>query len=126
MDRRGLVGVDVDVNVGLIPLFVWMLYGVVEVFREGVDEGVEAIRVRFITVVSNAVVYVVAVGVGRVVVGFQCSGFNFCDTNFRKDNDQGQVFSAISAISHNLPFTAQNRTTSIFPATFHTIGLTSH
>ena len=58
---------DVDVNVGLIPLFVWMLYGVVEVFRERVDEGVEAIRVRFITVVSNAVVDVVSVGVRRVV-----------------------------------------------------------
>jgi hypothetical protein len=88
MDRRGLVGVDVDVNVGLIPFFVWMLYGVVEVFREGVDEGVEAIRVRFITVVSDSVVDVVSVGVGRVVVGFQGNGFNFCDTNFRENNDK--------------------------------------
>ena len=76
MDRRGLVGVDVDVNVGLIPFFVWMLYGVVEVFREGVDEGVEAIRVRFITVVSDSVVDVVSVSVGRVVVGFQGLNIN--------------------------------------------------
>ena len=90
MDRSGLVGMDVDVNVGLISLFVWMLYGVVEVIREGVDEGMEAIRVRFIMVVSDAVIDVVSVSVGRVIVGFQGSGFNFCDTNFSKNNDEGE------------------------------------
>ena len=41
-------------------------------------------------------------------------------------DEQGQVFSAISAISHDLQFTAQNRTISVFPATSRTIGLTSH
>ena len=87
MDRSGLVRVDVDVNVGLVALFVWMLHGVVEVVREGIYESVEAIRVRFITVVSNSVVHVVSVSVGRVVVGFHGNGFNFCDTNFCENND---------------------------------------
>ena len=53
---------------------------------------------RFITVVSNAVVDIVSVGVRRVVLGFQGDGFNFCDAYFCENNDERGAHGAATVL----------------------------
>ena len=61
-----------------------MFDGVDEVFREGVEVGQESFHVRSIMEVSNAVVYKVSVGAGRIRVGIRGSFVYLCYPDIRQ------------------------------------------